>query len=65
MDCSYSDCSNNFMKIIKLMSSLGLIAHPSKSIFFACQEIKYLGFVISSIKITTHPSKEAENYITL
>ena len=37
MDCSYSACSKNIMKIIKLMSSLGLIVHPSKSILFPCQ----------------------------
>ena len=51
MDCSYSEYSNN-MKIIKLVTSPVLIVHPSKSIFFPCQEIEYLGFFISSIKVT-------------
>ena len=37
MDCIYSAYSKNIMKIIKLMSSLGLIVHPSKSILFPCQ----------------------------
>ena len=32
MDCSYS--AKNIMKIIKLMLSLGLIVHPSKSVLF-------------------------------
>ena len=48
MYCCYSHCSNNIMKIIKLMSSIGLIGHPSKSIFFPCPEIEYLGFIINS-----------------
>ena len=51
MDCSYLACSKN-MKIIKLMSSLGLIVHPSKSILFACQEIEFLGFIINSTNMT-------------
>ena len=38
--------------IVKLLSSLGLIVHPSKSILFPCQEIEYLGFIINSINIT-------------
>ena len=37
MDCIYSAYSKNIMKIIKLVSSLGLIVHPSKSILFPCQ----------------------------
>ena len=48
MDCSYSACSNNIMKIIKQLSSLGLIVYPSKSVLFPCQEIEYLGFIINS-----------------
>ena len=36
MDCSYSACSNNIMKIIKQLSSLGLIVYPSKSVLFPC-----------------------------
>ena len=40
MYCSYSACSNNIMKIIKLFSSLGLIVHPSKSVLFPYQEIE-------------------------
>ena len=50
--CSYSAYSKNIIKIIKLLSSLGLIVHPSKSILFPCQEIEYLGFIINSINIT-------------
>ena len=65
MDCSYSTCSKNIMKIIKLMSSLGLIAHPSKSILFPCQEIEYLGFIINSTNMTLALTLEAENFITL
>ena len=52
MDCSYSACSKNIMKIIKLMSSLGLIVHPSRSVLFLCQEIEYLGFIIDSTNLT-------------
>ena len=52
MDCSYSACSNNIMKIIKQLSSLGLIVHPSKSVLFPCQEIEYLGFIINSTNMT-------------
>ena len=51
-DCSYSGCSKNIMKIIKLMPSLGLIVHPSKAILFPCQEIEYLGFIINSTNMT-------------
>ena len=52
MDCSYSAFFKKIMKIIKLMSSLGLIFHPSKSILFPCQEIEYLGFIIDSTNMT-------------
>ena len=52
MNCSYSACSKNIMKIIKLMSPFGLIVHPSKSILFPCQEIEYLGFIINSTNVT-------------
>ena len=52
MNCSYSACSNNIMKITKLLSSLGLIVHPSKSVLFPCQEIEYLGFIINSTNMT-------------
>ena len=48
IDCSYSACSNNIMKIIKLLSSLGLIVDRLKSALFSCQEIEYLGFIINS-----------------
>ena len=50
MDWSCSACSNNIMKIFKLMSSLVLIVHQSSSIFFPCQEIEYLSFIINSKK---------------
>ena len=53
MYCSYSTCSNNIIKVIKLMSSLGLIVHPSKSISFPCQEIEYLDFAINSTNMTS------------
>ena len=43
MDCSYSACSKNIMKIIKLMPSLGLIVHPS---------IEHLGFIINTTNMT-------------
>ena len=53
MDCSYSACSNNIMKIIELLSSLGLIVHPSLGlIVHPCQEIEYLGFIINSTNMT-------------
>ena len=51
-DCSYSACSNNIMKIFKLLSSLVLIVHLSKSVLFPCQEIEYLGFAINSTNMT-------------
>ena len=51
IDWGYSAFSSN-MKIIKLKPSLGLIIHPSKSIFFPCQESEYLGFIINSINMT-------------
>ena len=52
MNCSFLTCSKNILKIIKLMSSLWLIVHPSKSILFPCQEIEYLGFIINSTNMT-------------
>ena len=53
MYCSYSTCSNSIIKVIKLMSSLGLIVHPSKSILFPYQEIEYLDFAINSTNMTS------------
>ena len=65
MDCSYSVCSSNMMKIIKLMLSLGLIVHPPNSIFFPCQEITYLGLFINSTSMTLIPTLEKKQKIIL
>ena len=67
IDCSYSACSKSIMKIIKLMSSLELILHPSKSILFLCQEIEYLGFIIISVNLTLTLTlvKNQKDFVTL
>ena len=58
MDCSYSVCSKNIMKIIKLMSSLGLIVHSSKSVLFPCHKNLIFRFYYKINKLTLTPVKK-------
>ena len=52
MNSTHSFCCNIISKITLLLSKLGFVIHPEKSTFNTCQEIKYLGFLINSIKMT-------------
>ena len=53
------------MNLTKLMSSLGLIVHTSKSIFFPCQEVEFLGFIVNSRNMTLTLTLEKKQKIIL
>ena len=66
MYCSYSTCSNSIIKVIKLMSSLGLIVHPSKSIISMPRNwIFRLCYKLNKYDINSYLSKEAKKIINL
>ncbi len=48
----YKSCENNTADSISLLSQLGFVAHPEKSVLQATQSIEFLGFVIDSVKMT-------------
>ena len=64
MNKSYQAFSDNLVKIIKLLSSLGFIVHPTKTILSTCQVMEYLGFVMNSVKMTLTLT-QIKKYITL
>ena len=50
-ELTYDECVENVITSIRLLSSLGFIIHPDKSIFLPKQEITFLEFNINSQKM--------------
>ena len=54
---SYTSCAKNMMTTVDLLSALGFVLHPVKSVFFPTQILVFLGFILNSItmsvKLTT------------
>ena len=55
---TYDLCKINIAATVKLMSELGFVVHPSKSIVEPSQEIVFLGFVINSVFMTVCLTRE-------
>lgn len=49
---SYRACLNNVIDSVKQFDSLGLIAHPHKSVFNPSQQLEFLGFILNSVNMT-------------
>ena len=48
---SKQECKNNVFDTVTLFHSLGLVAHPDKSVFEPTQKLVILGFEIDSVKM--------------
>lgn len=55
---TYEECANNIADTAALVSSLGFIIHPEKSIINPVQKIKFLGFTLDSVEMIVEPTQE-------
>ncbi|XP_028394531.1 uncharacterized protein LOC114518732 [Dendronephthya gigantea] len=49
---TYEDCHTATLHAVRLISSLGFMVHPDKSVFIPTQCIEYLGFSLNSVCMT-------------
>ena len=49
---TYTKCVENVIDTVILLSDLGLIVHPTKSMFLPSQELEILGFILNSVTMT-------------
>lgn len=49
-------CKTNVETTLIMLRKLGFVVHPKKSNFNPCQEIKFLGFILNSERMTVSPS---------
>ena len=42
----WDDCANNVVDTVKLLDTLGFVAHPEKSVFIPTQNLVFLGFIL-------------------
>ena len=55
---TYKDCVLNVIDTVLQIDSLGLIAHPDKSVFEPFQQLVILGFVLNSVTMTVTLTRE-------
>ena len=55
---TYKDCVHNVIDSIVRIDSLGLVAHPGKSVFNPSQQLEFLGFILNSVSMTTRLTQE-------
>ena len=55
---TYKDCVHNVIDTLRQIDSLGLIAHPDKSVFNPSQQLVILGFVLNSVTMTVTLTRE-------
>lgn len=55
---TYKDCVHNVIDTLRQIDSLGLIAHPDKSLFNPSQQLVILGFVLNSVMMTVTLTQE-------
>ena len=49
---TYKDCVHNVINSVTRIDSLGLVAHPNKSVFNPSQQLEFLGFILNSVLMT-------------
>ena len=49
---TYTDCVHNVIDSVTRIDSLGLVAHPDKSVFNPSQQLEFLGFILNSVLMT-------------
>ena len=55
---TYEQCLDNIISTIQLLTSLGFVIHPEKSVLIPTQEITLLGFVLNSVTMTVKLTPE-------
>ena len=55
---TYEKCVLNVIDTTVLLDKLGLVVHPEKSTFIPTQVLTILGFVINSVTMTIHLTRE-------
>ena len=52
------ECKLNIVSIVNLFTELGFYIQPNKSVFIPTQTLKFLGFILNSVKMTISPTPE-------
>lgn len=61
---TFSECEYNIKDTVSLMTDLGFLIHPEKSVLIPTQKITFLGFVLDSIlMIVTLPLEKADKIV--
>ena len=55
---TYKECVHNVIDSIARIDSLGLVAHPGKSVFNPSQQLEFLGFILNSVSMTIRLTPE-------
>ena len=55
---TYKECVDNIIDSIVRIDSLGLVAHPGKSVFNPSQQLEFLGFILNSVSMTIRLTPE-------
>ena len=62
---TYKECVHNVIDSVTRIDSLGLVAHPEKSVFNPSQQLEFLGFILKlglyDNSINTGESRRSEN----
>ena len=53
-----AECSRNISATTTLVTELGFIPHPKKSVNVPTQVLVFLGFIVNSINMTISPTQE-------
>ena len=49
---TYKECVHNVIDSVTQVDSLGLVAHPEKSVFNPSQQLEFLRFILNSVYMT-------------
>ena len=49
---SYAECKRALLLLLEMLTNLGFVIHPKKSVFVPCTEMEFLGFIINSLDLS-------------
>lgn len=55
---TYQECVGNVIDSVRVVDSLGFVAHPAKSTFAPSQRLEFLGFRLNSVEMTIRLTPE-------
>ena len=55
---TYQECVGNVIASVRVVDSLGFVAHPVKSSFIPSQRLEFLGFILNSVEMTIRLTPE-------